>query len=203
MQSISGGDWEQKALVAMGKPICIKRNWGRLMFHHEGREKMKRLITKKSAFWAILGLILAIWIWSRASEQLVNFGNFLLYGHTDRYYAKFTQPLEPEVQKDLCAKFDVKPDDALCTKAKVYAFEFYPTIKTFFDRLPQEKRHLSFVDLKIGLYEYLQNYSMGGKVDSRFYDFTGDEKFPLGIVFDEAGNIQEIITDVGRGSGGP
>ncbi len=165
--------------------------------------KKTRLMTQRKVFWTILGMLFAVWIWSKASEQLINFGWFLLYGHTDRYYAKFTQPLQPEIQKSLCIKFDIKPDDALCTETEVYAFEFYPTMKMFFNSLPKEKRNRSFVGLMIGEYEYLQNYSMGGKINSHFYDFTGDQKFPLGIMFDEGGNIYEIITDVGRGSGGP
>lgn len=163
-----------------------------------------KIFTMKRIVWMVLFLALIAYVWIKASDSMVRAVWYVWYGPTDRYYFKFTDPLSIDTQKDLCTKLNIALNDHLCSSQEIYAFEFYPAIEAFFYALPEEERSFGFVENRIGKYEYLHNTSMNGsqRMDYHWYDFTGDQKFPLGIEFDSDGNIQRIFTTSGRGESG-
>lgn len=119
-------------------------------------------------------------------------------------YTKYTVPLSEDVKNDLCSKFSISNSDRLCQPgSKVYAFDFYTVIYHYFDQLPENLKRLDTVQERIGKYQFKMEEET--QKESRYfyywYDFTGDQKFPLVIGFEEDGRIRRFYLSAGRDSG--
>lgn len=151
----------------------------------------------------IVGLLL---LWAAVGSdgiQLIMGGvQKILSGPPD--YTKYTVPLSEDVKNDLCSKFTISNSDRLCQPGStVYAFDIYTDIYNYFDQLPENLKRLDTVQERIGKYQF--KMEVREQKESRFffylYDFTGDQKFPLVIEFEDDGRIRRFYLSAGRDSG--
>ncbi len=120
----------------------------------------------------------------------------------DSYFKQYTSPLSLDVARDLCEEFELPTLDWRCQGEKVYGVDFYPAIIDYYSNISAEDRTLDAVQSKIGNYQ--TNVETKGK-DKDYsywysYDFTGDQMFPLIIIFNENGIMVDIVSDAGRDS---
>jgi hypothetical protein len=113
-------------------------------------------------------------------------------------YTKITTPLSADTAKDICIKFQLKPDDSRCVEnAVVYAPDFYKDIQRYFYDLPNELATFETVQEKLG--EYLIRCSEpdnDGYYNCR-YDIRGDGIYPIGIFFDKENYYYQIFANTG------
>lgn len=122
--------------------------------------------------------------------------------HQDSYFKNLTYPLSPAVAQSLCLEFGIPDTDSRCGKEKVYAIDFYPAIMEYYKSVSRENRTEEKVQEKIGKYRFRAEKKNKGTVHYTWYwyDFSGDQMFPLIIIFDENGIITEIRVMSGRDS---
>jgi len=120
----------------------------------------------------------------------------------DSYFKQYTVPLSSTVARDLCVEFKIPDSDWRCEEEKVYAIDFYPAITDYYLGAPDQVKILNAVQSKIGDYEILveRKVKNGTHIYWHWYDFTGDQRYPLVIVFDEKGFIIDIRSHIGRSS---
>lgn len=120
----------------------------------------------------------------------------------DSYFKQYTSPLSSDVARDLCAEFELPALDWRCQDEKVFAIDFYPAIVDYYSNISAKDRTLDAVQSKIGGYQITVETKVKNDGYSHWYwyDFTGDQMFPLIILFDENGIMVDILSHAGRDS---
>ena len=162
-----------------------------------------RSITKKFAMLVLAIFITALSFWILDRE---NFNHILNASwrilDEDSYFKHYTVPLRRDVARDLCTQFKIPDSDFRCKDQKVYALDFYPAIVEYYSTIASEDRTLPAVQERIGKYQVeVEKKSKNGTYNYWYwFDFTGNQKYPLIIVFDENGVMIDIRTRAGRDS---
>jgi hypothetical protein len=107
-----------------------------------------------------------------------------------------TSPLSEEVLLELCQQFNLDDKDSRCKPgAKVYAPDFFKTIRNDFMHYHGEVVNYDYVQEKIGKYQYRCEPVQKDSSAEYFicdYDLQGDRVYPIVIFFYSQGKIWRI-----------
>jgi hypothetical protein len=111
-----------------------------------------------------------------------------------------TSPLSENVLGDLCEQFHLGDKDSRCKPgAKVYAPDFFKTIREDFINSHGEVANYDYVQEKIGKYQYRCGPVHKDSSAEYFicdYDLQGDRVYPIVIFFYSSGQIWRISASV-------
>jgi hypothetical protein len=143
----------------------------------------------------ILTMLFASWILNREYFRNLLADTYMTYKNNT--LKQNTSPLSLDVAQDLCKKFEIPDSDFRCQGRDAYALDFYPKIIKYYSTVPKNARTQRDVQEKIGKYQIIVKKVWVKNVTYywHLYDFTGDQTYPLLIVFNENG----VITDLRYG----